>query len=780
MESGPDAAAPESPLMLHLPIVVIALLGAVLLLVANTVGAGEFHWRYLLYFALIALLALAALHVSHRRKFHMDKAFIAAFSCFVLLLAVSALTLIWGRSTYDGVQELFLLGSFLIAFLLGYMLLRRRDRLWLFMGLITVVAVSLCAWGLWQYFKGFSDLLEFLGRHGFNYVITDRVNSNFLTPNIFASFLNMSIPIALAMILVERQRALRYLWCGALSLQLLCLYLTQSRGGWLVFGLVVVLVVFTVPKAWWKEKWRLLAVVIVVAVVAIFLCSLYSPLDSGAEAYGGETSGEEYSGLDVTAAAGSMRGRMGIWRGGLDMFAHNLGGGVGVGSYGLAMQQYQYRAYYSIHAHNYFLETGAETGIVGLIPLLVLSIMVVWRLRKIYRRKLSGDGRVMAVALWALAVGFLVHNLIDIAWFNPLAGAVFWLCAGALFAVTGISDAEFNEEPLAWKTEGGGEIKSSDTRPGWSGALRVVAAVVLVALVVLSGYLMTLYFLSGIYGERGDEEKDFGEFRTAIEEYESALKYIETDPSTQFQLAYIYRVLFTLGEEPPQPEVSVEMSMAHIDRAVELEPEDAFKHNEKGILLIILKEYEESRESLREAQRLYPNNPNAFYNEGESYFEEGMYEDAEGAYMGAFELLPYYADPCIVPFRERQEFDVIMRSVGRLIDIKTIQGDFEGAIEIIDQAISELPESGKLYYQRAFTEKRMGKWEEALADLRKSLEVNPNAGGVHLEMGRIYLEMGEPGKAEEEFLLELEGYPDSQSAQEELDSLQGGGDPIRP
>ncbi|MFQ5721450.1 MAG: tetratricopeptide repeat protein [Candidatus Aminicenantales bacterium] len=73
------------------------------------------------------------------------------------------------------------------------------------------------------------------------------------------------------------------------------------------------------------------------------------------------------------------------------------------------------------------------------------------------------------------------------------------------------------------------------------------------------------------------------------------------------------------------------------------------------------------------------------------------------------------------------------------------------AIKYLDQAISLDPQHfqsykllGLLYFQKK-------NFEQAAAAYQKCLEIKPDLAEVHNQLGRVYWEMGQAGKAEEEF-----------------------------
>lgn len=746
-------------------LLVIACIGGVLIFVAGTEGAGEFRWRFLLYFSLVAAGAAVVLQeYLHPPGGERWRPFSRCLSLLVLLLAWLTLSLLWCGSRYNALQQVFLYLSYALSFYLGFRLLRGKRTVKLFMILVNGISLSLCVYGLIQYFFNFSEQAAFLAGMGIDYRLTDRVYSHFINPNLFASFLNLSLPLALALLLTERRKLVRVLWGGILSVQLWALYLTQSRGGWIVFLLAAAALVFLVPRRSWKSAAKVLLLVFLLTALAVYLSSLYHPLTESAGENGGEAYGEEYSGLDVGAAASSMKGRMGIWRGGLAMFADNAVVGVGAGGFGLAMQRYQYRAYYSSHAHNYLLETGAEGGAVALFLMLGITVFLMWRVGEVLRLRKEGWRGIALSAFWVATMGFLLHNLVEFSWYSPLVGCVFWLEAGALFSLPGEEGAP----------EGSAVVEEGENVPrgGKARAAVVLVSLLLAAAVGLAAWFSILHFLAETYSEKGDEDAVFATEETAVEDYLHSLDFVETDPSTHKILGDLYRGLYVEGKAAGSGGEYAALSLRHYDRAIELEPDDAYKHQEKGVLLLFMGDHQAGRACLEEARRLYPHNPAPSFNLGQSYMEEGDTERAREEYQKALDLLPYYADPDIVPFRKRGGLDIILTSLARVAEIWVREGKPENALAEIDRALQELPRKPFLYLLRGWVNEQAGNYEEALEDYEQVLQLNPEAGGVHLAMGRILKAMGEYDEARDQFEQELEVNPCSEEAREELEALQ--------
>jgi O-antigen ligase len=98
--------------------------------------------------------------------------------------------------------------------------------------------------------------------------------------------------------------------------------------------------------------------------------------------------------------------------------------GVGAGNYSAAYARYQVSPDWFEalgHAHNYYINAAAETGILGLVAILAVvgtALLAGWRAARVQAKK--SDGSHQPGIAWALALGLLaalvahsVHNLTD-------------------------------------------------------------------------------------------------------------------------------------------------------------------------------------------------------------------------------------------------------------------------------------------------------------------------------------------------------------------------------
>jgi O-antigen ligase len=119
-------------------------------------------------------------------------------------------------------------------------------------------------------------------------------------------------------------------------------------------------------------------------------------------------------GVEVTDGNFAVLERMAHWQSAVSMWTSRPWLGVGIGNYEPAYARYALPMWpYALgHAHNYYLNVGAETGILGFVAYLVLLVGVLVGAWQATRRALGW--------LWGVALGVLgvlvhlaAHNFFD-------------------------------------------------------------------------------------------------------------------------------------------------------------------------------------------------------------------------------------------------------------------------------------------------------------------------------------------------------------------------------
>lgn len=278
-----------------------------------------------------------------------------------------------------------------------------------------------------------------------------RVFGTFAQPNPFAAYMNLALPLAVALLLFSRDVRERWVAGGAAIVLAAAEYLAHSRGAALaLLGALVVILAIGLRK----ERVVAVAAAVLVSLAALaWMAHLIPARIVNAITTQFHVAGSTVCG-QVNARDFSTVERIAHWVAGLRMFAAHPVVGVGAGNYPAAYPRFACADWPEPlgHAHNYYINTGAELGVVGLIAFLALVGCVLylgWRAShqpsKLTTEKSMADGvetrRVIAIGLLAILVGVTIHNLTDDLFVHAMELQMA-LCAGCLFRLDGLLPRE--------------------------------------------------------------------------------------------------------------------------------------------------------------------------------------------------------------------------------------------------------------------------------------------------------------------------------------------------
>jgi tetratricopeptide (TPR) repeat protein len=163
-----------------------------------------------------------------------------------------------------------------------------------------------------------------------------------------------------------------------------------------------------------------------------------------------------------------------------------------------------------------------------------------------------------------------------------------------------------------------------------------------------------------------------------------------------------------------------------LDKAIELNPNDALAWTNRGKVLRNLGRYNEALEALDKAIELNPNDALAWNNRGAALHNLGRYDETLEAYDKAIELNPNYA-------LARTNRGAILHSLGR----------YDEALESFDKAIELDPNYTDAWYNLGLALSDLGRSDEALDAYDKAIKLDPkyakawnNRGAVLIGLGR--------------------------------------------
>ncbi len=186
-----------------------------------------------------------------------------------------------------------------------------------------------------------------------------------------------------------------------------------SRGGWMGFAAALLAIVAALPR---RSLWGgVLVIVLLLGGWGLYATGLLpEPIAARLTGFLEYTRFEDVRGLSINNANYAVIERMAHWQAALSMWRAHFWLGVGFGGYETAYPTHRLINWPLAlgHAHNYYLNLLAETGILGLLAYLVWygSVMAaLWRAS----RRLTGWPRGLGLGLIGAWTHLAVHSLVD-------------------------------------------------------------------------------------------------------------------------------------------------------------------------------------------------------------------------------------------------------------------------------------------------------------------------------------------------------------------------------
>lgn len=378
----------------------------------------------------------------------------------LLLLFTMLLSMTGTFSITSSVKELSKWIEFLIVLLLGSQYLRTRRQIWT---LILIAGLAAVSQGLYGYVQEFFSI----GPQSFVRDAGLRVYGTFDQPNPYAGYINITLTIMIALVLLARTLAIRILAGAAAAILATAEYLSQSRGGEIA---ITVAIIFIVTLGMPRLR-KLMAVGFIggLAIIGAYLAGKIP---------------EHYL-LPILRILGLIRisftapstqdfstaERLAHWIAGINMFIDHPLTGVGIGAYGDAYAPYHITIFINSlgHAHNYYINMAAETGILGLTAFILFLIVVFVTSGRAYRAitrrfiqvrtqrahpqsaitaleahktsiqlRTFADDRALAVGIIAALLSVCVHNFVDNLYVHAMS-TLFALLLIALIRLEGVT-----------------------------------------------------------------------------------------------------------------------------------------------------------------------------------------------------------------------------------------------------------------------------------------------------------------------------------------------------
>ncbi|MBU0703621.1 MAG: O-antigen ligase family protein [Chloroflexi bacterium] len=191
------------------------------------------------------------------------------------------------------------------------------------------------------------------------------------------------------------------------------LAMSWSRGAWLGCGAALAVMALALPR---QAHWGLLLVaVLIVGAFGLYATGLLPPsILARLTGFAQDVRFEDVRGVGINDANYAIIERLAHWQAALEMLRYNFWTGVGFGCYEPAYSRFALINWPIAlgHAHNFYLNIAAETGLIGLVAYLILWGAVFWQTWRATRRA-EGLLRGVAIGLLGTWTHLSVHHLLD-------------------------------------------------------------------------------------------------------------------------------------------------------------------------------------------------------------------------------------------------------------------------------------------------------------------------------------------------------------------------------
>ena len=380
-----------------------------------------------------------------------------------LLIFVAAVlpSLPGALSLSHGLSELLKWIEVLALVSLTLALFKRQTAHWLVFALVLAGGIQAVI-GLYEFFGGSgADHLWILDERFF------RAFGSFGQPNPFGAFMGLTFPLAALTAVgyglqvwskfrkspeaAHVDTGTASLWTTYYAFMTLLLgaglIASWSRGAWMGFGVAVFAMIFFLPRS--TLRGTLLVLGLILAGLIVWNSGrLPSAIVERISSMGEELAViDDARGAEITAENYAIVERAAHWQAAMAMATDHPWVGVGFGNYEVA-----YPAYHLIdwplalgHAHNYYLNLLAETGIVGLAGYVIAWLGVFWLTIR-QRNRSQGLERLWTVALLGTWTYLTVHSLVDKLYVNNLFIHLGCML-GLLALLIRTDDTAWNDEP---------------------------------------------------------------------------------------------------------------------------------------------------------------------------------------------------------------------------------------------------------------------------------------------------------------------------------------------
>ena len=361
-------------------------------------------------------------------------------------------SLLWAQSFEYAIPEVIKWVEVILIMLIVVDARDRRSLGWVIAAVLASGAFQ-AALGIWQFgLRGMGPETFKISGHLY------RAYGSFEQPNPYAGYIGLIWPVAVGLLIGQvsnlkpqisnlksnlRPATSALLLAVCALLLVTALVFSWSRGAWMGALAAAVVMAAALPRRVWLGVGGVaLAVAVLLSANAIGV--LPSAIRSRLTDFTQQVQVFDVRGVGINDANYAVLERLAHWQTAGEMIRYHPWTGVGFSNYEPAYPQYALMNWPIPlgHAHNYYLNVGAELGIPGLLAYLWLWVAILWQtLRARSVRRGLGWQRGLALGLLGAWAHLSAHNLFDNLYVNNTH-----LLFGALLGVVTILNLEWGEK----------------------------------------------------------------------------------------------------------------------------------------------------------------------------------------------------------------------------------------------------------------------------------------------------------------------------------------------
>ncbi|MFH1207290.1 MAG: O-antigen ligase family protein [Patescibacteria group bacterium] len=427
----------------------------------------------------------------------------------IFLLAV-AVSVFFSVNHYDSASLIFLLACYVVVFF-GAMFFFRE----------------------WRWINAISHIIFFVGAIAalislmMFAIQSDNRGSGFLfNANALGSYLLFSLPLGVMISIRYSQQKIRCLYYICTLIIIAAYILTYSYTSWASFILPAIIMLFFFWKSLFTKRVVLVGAALVLVLAGSATLFRYSQSHNWSDAV------KIYSTISEQHLASSFNQRLNFNYSAIRMFLDKPLVGFGYNSFQGVYARYALSVLEQPrYAHNYYLQTAAETGVIGGIAFLAFVILLILKTYKKISSEADRGRKYIYFGLWLGICGSAVHAVFDFGWQFPAVFILFWMSGGILLAVKPSSNPGDPSQPVP-------STRTALFMPGIKIFLSLLAAVLLLRGVTL--------FLGVNNFQNGERAAVDGEFEASHRYYMQGWRF-DPDPASLVNevsaLGVGYRVL---------------------------------------------------------------------------------------------------------------------------------------------------------------------------------------------------------------------------------------------